>query len=81
MVTDETATIGTEQPVEAYLDDRSPAEPPVARGAAPADPIEVADPVDEAEPAPVFPFRPQCKWARQVSNLRPSDYESAALTS
>jgi hypothetical protein len=51
MVTDETATIGTEQPVEAYLDDRSPAEPPAAREAAPADPVETADPVGEVDDA------------------------------
>ena len=34
MVTDETATVGTEQPVEAYLDDQPPVESPAARESA-----------------------------------------------
>ena len=49
MVADETATVGSEQPVEAYLDDQSPVEPPAAREAAPAESDEAGDPVDEVD--------------------------------
>ena len=50
MVTDETATVGSEQPVEAYLDDQSPVAPPAAAGSAePAESDEADDPVDEVD--------------------------------
>ncbi len=49
LVTDESASIGAEQPVEAYLDDVPPAAPTEpATPPAPADPVDHLDEVDEA---------------------------------
>jgi hypothetical protein len=60
MVTDESASIGSEQPVEAYLDDDRPTSetPAVRHDAAQADPVDEVDDADqdatdsEQDPAP-----------------------------
>ena len=59
MVRDENATVGSEQPVEAYLDDQPPIETPAARHDTPeVDPVDEVDGSDqddtdsEEDPAP-----------------------------
>ncbi len=73
MVSDETASVGNEQPLEAYLDDDRPgAETPAVRHDVPeSDPVDEVDEVDQAateseeDPAPEpTPRKPAKKRGR-----------------